>query len=55
MAHPWQWTGFAGATEEFKVETDKDVTIVMWSNAANSNVSRTTVPAIAGAITGSGQ
>jgi D-alanyl-D-alanine carboxypeptidase len=34
---------------------DKDVTIVMWSNAAQSNVRRALVPAIAGIVTGSGQ
>jgi D-alanyl-D-alanine carboxypeptidase len=33
----------------------KDVTIVMWSNAGESNVSRALVPAIAGIVTGSGQ
>jgi D-alanyl-D-alanine carboxypeptidase len=33
----------------------KDVTIVMWSNAGESNVKRALVPAIAGIVTGSGQ
>ncbi|MEZ4769575.1 MAG: serine hydrolase [Caldilineales bacterium] len=33
----------------------EDITIVMWSNAAESNVSRSIVPAIAGIVTGAGQ
>ena len=48
--------GHGGQTLGFQSDggylPDKDVTIVMWSNAAESNVSRTIVPAIAGVVAG---
>ncbi len=51
--------GHGGQTLGFQSDggyiPDKDVTIVMWSNAAESNVSRLIVPALAGAVTGGGQ
>ena len=51
--------GHGGQTLGFQSDggyiPDKDVTIVMWSNAAESNVSRTIVPAIASVVTGAGQ
>jgi D-alanyl-D-alanine carboxypeptidase len=51
--------GHGGQTLGFQSDggyiPEKDVTIVMWSNAAESNVSRLIVPALAGAVTGSGQ
>jgi D-alanyl-D-alanine carboxypeptidase len=51
--------GHGGQTLGFQSDggyiPDKDVTIVMWSNAAESNVSRTIVPAIAGAVVGGGR
>jgi D-alanyl-D-alanine carboxypeptidase len=51
--------GHGGQTLGFQSDggyiPDKDVTIVMWSNAAESNVSRTIVPEIAKVVTGAGQ
>jgi D-alanyl-D-alanine carboxypeptidase len=51
--------GHGGQTLGFQSDggyiPDKDVTIVMWSNAAESNVSRNLVPALASLVTGSGQ
>ncbi|WP_129671858.1 alpha/beta fold hydrolase [Candidatus Chloroploca sp. Khr17] len=48
--------GHGGQTLGFESDggyvPDKDVTIVMWSNAASSNVVRTIVPQIAGVVTG---
>lgn len=48
--------GHGGQTLGFQSDggyvPDKDVTIVMWSNAAESNVSRTLVPAIVNVVTG---
>jgi D-alanyl-D-alanine carboxypeptidase len=48
--------GHGGQTLGFQSEggyiPDKDVTIVIWSNAAESNVAREIVPAIAGAVVG---
>lgn len=49
--------GHGGQTLGFQSDggfvPDKDVTIVMWSNAAESNVSRALVPALAGIVAGS--
>ena len=51
--------GHGGQTLGFQSDggyiPDKDVTIVMWSNSAESNVSRSIVPGIAGVVAGSGQ
>ena len=51
--------GHGGQTLGFQSDggyvPDKDVTIVMWSNAAESNVSRTIVPGIAAAVLGDEQ
>lgn len=51
--------GHGGQTLGFQSDggfvPDQDVTIVMWSNAAESNVSRALVPAIAGIVAGSEQ
>ncbi len=51
--------GHGGQTLGFQSDggtiPDKDVTIVMWSNAAESNVSRTLVPAIATVVSGAEQ
>jgi D-alanyl-D-alanine carboxypeptidase len=51
--------GHGGQTLGFQSDggyiPDKDVTIVMWSNAAESNVSRAIVPAIANAVLGDEQ
>jgi D-alanyl-D-alanine carboxypeptidase len=48
--------GHGGQTLGFQSDggyvPDKDVTIVMWSNAAESNVSRVIVPGIAGIVAG---
>ncbi len=50
--------GHGGQTLGFQSDggtiPDKDVTIVMWSNAAESNASRALVPAIANLVTGAG-
>ena len=50
--------GHGGQTLGFQSDggyiPDKDVTIVMWSNAAESNVSRALVPAIATVVSGAG-
>ena len=51
--------GHGGQTLGFQSDggyvPDKDVTIVMWSNAAESNVSRAIVPGIAAAVSGTEQ
>jgi D-alanyl-D-alanine carboxypeptidase len=51
--------GHGGQTLGFQSDggyiPSKDVTIVMWSNAGESNVKRALVPAIAGIVTGNGQ
>ena len=51
--------GHGGQTLGFQSDggyiPDKDVTIVMWSNAAESNVSRNIVPYIAKVVTGNAQ
>ncbi|MCA9869685.1 MAG: beta-lactamase family protein, partial [Anaerolineae bacterium] len=51
--------GHGGQTLGFQSDggyvPDKDVTIVMWSNAAESNVSRSIVPGIAALVTGTEQ
>ncbi len=50
--------GHGGQTLGFQSDggyiPDKDVTIVIWSNAAESNASRALVPAIANIVTGAG-
>jgi D-alanyl-D-alanine carboxypeptidase len=52
LGHGGQTLGFQS---DGGVIPDQDVTIVMWSNAAESNVSRALVPAIAGIVSGSEQ
>ena len=51
--------GHGGQTLGFQSDggyvPDKDVTIVMWSNAAESNVSRSIVPGIAALVLGDEQ
>jgi hypothetical protein len=51
--------GHGGETLGFQSDggyiPDKDVTVVMWSNAGQSNVKRPLVPAIAGLVAGDSQ
>ena len=49
LGHGGQTLGFLS---EGGYMPDADVTIVIWSNAAESNVQRAIVPAIAGAVIG---
>ncbi|MCB0234469.1 MAG: beta-lactamase family protein, partial [Anaerolineae bacterium] len=52
LGHGGQTLGFQS---DGGIIPDKDVTIVLWSNAAESNVSRPIVPVIANLVAGAGQ